>query len=189
MGRKVCLRCKGKTLLGLVNKLLKTKSEGDGIESSLPFKKCSILRNDVPPKTWDTHIKITNKMLNSFNLDLASWKLINQSPLLFCFFHVIVLKTLVTLCNFRISRNWKYLTYSILRSVCNFGDFRWSHYSRFVQIFSVFSNKVTKGLIMYFNIDHFGSWHFFHRVQIQTFFQVWLWRSGCTGRTGRISYR
>ena len=26
MGRKVCLRCKGKTLLGIVNKLLKTKS-------------------------------------------------------------------------------------------------------------------------------------------------------------------
>jgi hypothetical protein len=61
MGRKVCLRCKGKTLLGIVNKLLKTKSlltspsndlphylkytfqpigifteaEGDGIESRL----------------------------------------------------------------------------------------------------------------------------------------------------------
>ena len=26
MGRKVCLRCKGKTLLGVVNKLLETKS-------------------------------------------------------------------------------------------------------------------------------------------------------------------
>ena len=26
MGKKVCLRCKGKTLLGIVNKLLKTKS-------------------------------------------------------------------------------------------------------------------------------------------------------------------
>ena len=26
MGGKVCLRCKGKTLLGVVNKLLKTKS-------------------------------------------------------------------------------------------------------------------------------------------------------------------
>ena len=26
MSRKVCLRCKGKTLLGVVNKLLKTKS-------------------------------------------------------------------------------------------------------------------------------------------------------------------
>ena len=26
MGEKVCLRCKGKTLLGIVNKLLKTKS-------------------------------------------------------------------------------------------------------------------------------------------------------------------
>ena len=33
MGKKVCLRCKGKTLLGVVNKLL--KGEGDGIESRL----------------------------------------------------------------------------------------------------------------------------------------------------------
>ena len=65
MGRKVCLSCNGKTLLGVVNKILKTKSlltspsnvlwyylkqtflpiiwiftevEGDGIESRLPFK-------------------------------------------------------------------------------------------------------------------------------------------------------
>ena len=64
MGRKVCLRCKGKTLLGIVNKLLKTKKllimpsnvlplllkqtlqtiiwiftegEGDRIKSRLPF--------------------------------------------------------------------------------------------------------------------------------------------------------
>ena len=69
---KVCLRCKGKTLLGIVNKLLKTKrlltspsnvlplhlkqtlstiiwifteGEGDGIESRLPFKKFSTLWN------------------------------------------------------------------------------------------------------------------------------------------------
>ena len=53
LGRKVCLRCKGKTLLGFVNKLLKTKSfwhhparfclkpiiwiftEGEGFESRL----------------------------------------------------------------------------------------------------------------------------------------------------------
>ena len=54
MGRKICLKCKGKTLLSIVNKLLKTKSlltramfclitssklfhqpEGDGIESRL----------------------------------------------------------------------------------------------------------------------------------------------------------
>ena len=44
MGRKVYLRCKGKTLLGVANKLLKTKNlltspiifaegEGDGIET------------------------------------------------------------------------------------------------------------------------------------------------------------
>ena len=57
--------------MGVVNKLLKTKIEGDKIESSLPFIFFSILRNDVPPKTWDTHIKITNKMLDLFNLDLA----------------------------------------------------------------------------------------------------------------------
>ena len=59
MRGKVWLRCKGKTLLGIVNKLLKTKSwltthsnvlpfppiiwiftegEGDGIESRVPFK-------------------------------------------------------------------------------------------------------------------------------------------------------
>ena len=70
MGRKVCLRCKSKPLLGVVNKLLKTKSlltspsnvlplhfkqtfppiiwiftegEGDGIESRLPFKIFSTL--------------------------------------------------------------------------------------------------------------------------------------------------
>ena len=43
MGRKVCLRCKGKTLLGVENKLLKkpfpriifTEGEGDGIEYRL----------------------------------------------------------------------------------------------------------------------------------------------------------
>ena len=53
MGKKICLRCKGKTLLGVVNKLLKvkifcpitsnklsrfwifTEGEGDGIESRL----------------------------------------------------------------------------------------------------------------------------------------------------------
>ena len=37
MSGKVCLRCKGKILLGIVNKLLKTKKfvEGDGIKSRL----------------------------------------------------------------------------------------------------------------------------------------------------------
>ena len=36
MGGKICLRCKGKTLLGVVNKLLKTKEgEVDGIKSGL----------------------------------------------------------------------------------------------------------------------------------------------------------
>ena len=56
MGGKVCLRCKGKTLLGVVNKLLKTKSlltipsnvlplQGEEIESRLPFKIFSTLTN------------------------------------------------------------------------------------------------------------------------------------------------
>ena len=70
IGGKVFLRCKSKTLLGVVNKLLKTKSlltkpsnvlplhhkqtflpiiwiftEGDGIKSRLPFKIFSILLN------------------------------------------------------------------------------------------------------------------------------------------------
>ena len=71
MSGKVCLKCKGKTLLGLVNKLLKTKSlltspsdvlplhlkqtfpriiwiftegEGDGIKFRLPFKIFSTLK-------------------------------------------------------------------------------------------------------------------------------------------------
>ena len=71
MGGKVCLRCKGKTLMGIVNKLLKTKSlltspsnvlpyylkqtfphiiwiftegEGDGIKSRLPFRIFSTLQ-------------------------------------------------------------------------------------------------------------------------------------------------
>ena len=70
MGGKVCLRCKGKTLLGIVNKLfvfkrllttssnvlplhlkqtfplviwIFTEGEGDGIESRLPFKIFSTL--------------------------------------------------------------------------------------------------------------------------------------------------
>jgi hypothetical protein len=30
--RKFCLRCKGKTLLGIINKLFISKVEGDGIE-------------------------------------------------------------------------------------------------------------------------------------------------------------
>ena len=37
MGTKVCLRCKGKTLLGVVNKLLKTKS--------LATAPCNVLPN------------------------------------------------------------------------------------------------------------------------------------------------
>jgi len=37
MGGKVCLRCKGKTLLGLVNKLLKTKSLLKSPSNFLPY--------------------------------------------------------------------------------------------------------------------------------------------------------
>ena len=37
MGWKVCLRCKGKTLLGIVNKLLKTKSLLTSPSNVLPY--------------------------------------------------------------------------------------------------------------------------------------------------------
>ena len=37
MGRKVCLRCKGKTLPGIVNKLLKTKSLLTSPSNVLPY--------------------------------------------------------------------------------------------------------------------------------------------------------
>ena len=37
MGWKFCLRCKGKTLLGLVNKILKTKSLLTSTSNVLPY--------------------------------------------------------------------------------------------------------------------------------------------------------
>ena len=37
MGGKVCLRCKGKTLLGIVNKLLKTKGLLTSPSNVLPY--------------------------------------------------------------------------------------------------------------------------------------------------------
>ena len=37
MGEKICLRCKGKTLLGVVNKLLKTKSLLTSTSNVLPY--------------------------------------------------------------------------------------------------------------------------------------------------------
>ena len=37
MGEKVCLRCKGKTLLSVVNKLLKTKSLLTSPSNVLPY--------------------------------------------------------------------------------------------------------------------------------------------------------
>ena len=37
MGRKVCFRCKGKTLLGVVNKLLKSKSLLTSPSNVLPY--------------------------------------------------------------------------------------------------------------------------------------------------------
>ena len=37
MGREVCLRCEGKTLLGVVNKLLKTKSLLTSPSNVLPY--------------------------------------------------------------------------------------------------------------------------------------------------------
>jgi hypothetical protein len=41
MGGKVCLRCKGKTLLGVVNKLLKTKSLSTTPSNGLPLNHIS----------------------------------------------------------------------------------------------------------------------------------------------------
>ena len=38
IGGKVCLRCKGKTLLDIVNKLLKTKSLMTSPSNVLPYK-------------------------------------------------------------------------------------------------------------------------------------------------------
>ena len=45
MARKVCLRCKGKTLLGVVNKLLKAKSLLTIISNVLPLQ----LKQTFPP--------------------------------------------------------------------------------------------------------------------------------------------
>ena len=45
MGGKVCLRCKGKTLLGIVNKLLKTKSLLISPSNVLPLH----LKQTFPP--------------------------------------------------------------------------------------------------------------------------------------------
>ena len=45
MGEKVCLRCKGKTLLGFVNKLLKTKSLLTTTSNALPIQ----LEQTFPP--------------------------------------------------------------------------------------------------------------------------------------------
>ena len=86
MGGKVCLRCKGKTLLGVVNKLLKTKSlftkpsnvlplhlkqtfpfiiwvfvevEGDVSKSRIPFKIFPTLWiNTCIENTWYSHVQI-----------------------------------------------------------------------------------------------------------------------------------
>ena len=46
MGRKVCLSCKGETLLGIVNKLLKTKSLLTSPSNVLPY----YLKQTFPPK-------------------------------------------------------------------------------------------------------------------------------------------
>ena len=45
MGGKVCLRCKGKTLLGIVNKLLKTKNLLTSPRNVLPLH----LKQTFPP--------------------------------------------------------------------------------------------------------------------------------------------
>ena len=48
MGRKVCLRCKGKTLLGVVNKLLNTKSLLTSPSNVLAY----YLKETFPPIIW-----------------------------------------------------------------------------------------------------------------------------------------
>ena len=48
MGGKVCLRCRGKTLLGVVNKLLKTKSLLTSPSNVLPY----YLKWTLPPIFW-----------------------------------------------------------------------------------------------------------------------------------------
>ena len=82
MDGKVCLRCKGKTLLGVVNKLLNTKSmltlpsnvlllrlkqgEGDKVESSLTFKIFTtflINQFSSTPTPWLTRIDFTQILL------------------------------------------------------------------------------------------------------------------------------
>ena len=45
MGGKVCLRCKGKTLLGIVNKLLNIKSLSTSPSNDLPY----YLNQNFPP--------------------------------------------------------------------------------------------------------------------------------------------
>ena len=45
MGGKICMRCKGKTLLGVVNKLLKTKSLMTSPSNILPL----YLKQTFPP--------------------------------------------------------------------------------------------------------------------------------------------
>ena len=110
MGGKVCLRCKGKTLLGFVNKLFVLKSllimpsnvlplhlkqtflpiiftegEGDGIESRLPFKTFSTVEK------WQK------------NLPLIDEGSIPLTALLF--FVVIILVSGLIGLNFNISSN------------------------------------------------------------------------------------
>ena len=58
MGGKVCYRCKGKTLLGVVNKFLKPKGEGDGIENLKSFLiYVKFLQYKLPERPKITHRK------------------------------------------------------------------------------------------------------------------------------------
>ena len=101
MGGKVCLRCKSKTLLGIINKLLKTKSlltmisnvlplrlkqtfppiiwictEGDGIKSRLHFKIFSTLIPNLKSKSWMDSYYIST--CHCYYCSLFSLKLINN---------------------------------------------------------------------------------------------------------------
>ena len=89
MGGKVCLRCKGRTLLGVLNKLITsrkllpiiwifTEGEGDWIESRLPFKIFSTLPCCwccYHLATWSSHILLRRSQFSHwFVKSTARWR-------------------------------------------------------------------------------------------------------------------
>ena len=75
MSGRVCLRCKGKTLLGIVNKLLNTKSLLISPSNVLPYYKCIEMflkrfqpQNLVYWQNWSEKTCISRKVKFSFSL-------------------------------------------------------------------------------------------------------------------------